>query len=228
MNSTEALQALQTAGTEQNRKIYRRHGVGDNLFGVSYADLGKLRKRIKTDHALARDLWASGVHDARILATMIADAAQLTADLLDAWVKDLDNAVLADALAGLAAQSPSARARHDQWVKAKSEWVARAGWTVLAHLVRNDPQLDDAFFLARLERIERDIHRSKNRVRDAMNMALIAVGLRNDALKAKALAAAGRIGKVEVDHGETDCKTPAAAAYIEKASSRKARGRAGC
>ena len=71
MNKTQALQKLKSLGTAQNRKIYARHGAGEAMFGVSYADLGKTKKEIKTDHPLAESLWASGNHDARVLATMV-------------------------------------------------------------------------------------------------------------------------------------------------------------
>ena len=81
--------------------------------------------------------------------------------------------------------------------------------------------LPDSFFLEHLETIEREIHSRKNRVRHSMNGALIAIGLRNPKLEQRALAAAAGIGKVEVDHGETNCKTPDAAAYITKARKRK-------
>ena len=67
------IQELEELGTEQNRKIYRRHGVREDLFGVSFGNIRKLQKKIKTDHSLARELWATGNHDARILATMVAD-----------------------------------------------------------------------------------------------------------------------------------------------------------
>jgi 3-methyladenine DNA glycosylase AlkD len=63
----EVMASLRAAGTEQNRKIYPRHGVKNEVFGVSFADLGKLKKQIKIDHALALALWSTGVHDARIL-----------------------------------------------------------------------------------------------------------------------------------------------------------------
>ena len=58
------------------------------------------------------------------------------------------------------------------------------------------------------------IHSPPNRVRYAMNTALIMIGCRNAFLRAAAIAAARRIGPVEVDHGATGCKTPAAEAYI--------------
>ena len=68
-------------------------------------DVDELHKKIKTDHALAEELWASGNHDARVLATMIADPAQMKSQTLETWAKELDNYVLTDALSGLAAPS---------------------------------------------------------------------------------------------------------------------------
>jgi hypothetical protein len=53
-----------------------------------------------------------------------------------------------------------------------------------------------------------------------MNSALISIGIRNDRMEKLAIAAAKRIGPVEVDHGETDCKTPDAEDYIKKARAR--------
>ena len=215
MNFTAAMSELRTAGTAQNRKIYARHGVQGRMFGVSYAVLGKLAKSIKTDHALACRLWASGNHDARVLATMVADPAQVDHKLADAWVKDLDNYALTDALGGLVGQSRLARRKADKWIRSKHEWIARAGWNLVAHLALRDNEVEDEYFADRVPTIVETIHDQPNRTRDAMNGALIAIGVRNDRLCKLALAAAKKIGKVEVDHGETNCKTPDAAAYIK-------------
>ena len=76
MSFRTIMAGLRTTGTEQNRKVYARHGVGKKMYGVSYANLKKLKKQIGTDHALAEKLWGSGNHDARVLATMVADPAQ--------------------------------------------------------------------------------------------------------------------------------------------------------
>ena len=221
MTEKEVLQELESLGTEQNRKVYKRHGVGDNVFGVSYAELGKLKKRIKVDHDLAQKLWATGNHDARILATMIADPAQATDKLLESWAKDLFNYVLTNALSIFASQTPLAPKKAEKWTKAKGEWIASAGWNLLGGVAMRNKDLPDDYFENVLAVIERDIHSSRNRVKHAMNGALIAIGMRNDNLEKKALAAAQRIGKVEVDHGETGCKTPDAIAYIQKARQRK-------
>ena len=85
MNKTEAMRQLRALGTAQNRKLYGRLGTGP-MFGVSYANLGKLKRSIKVDHALAMQLWESGNLDSQVLATMIADPAQSTARMLDAWI----------------------------------------------------------------------------------------------------------------------------------------------
>ncbi len=221
MTKTQALAALEEHGTAQNRKIYRRHGVAGDQFGVSYANLKALKKQIKTDHALARQLWATGNHDARIFATFIADPKQADEVLLDAWVEELDSYPVTDALTGYVAKTPLALAKMQAWMQADSEWIGRCGWSLLAHLAMKDKALPDDFFAAYLPVIERDIHGAQNRVREAMNNALIAIGTRSDALEAEALEVADRIGTVEVDHGETGCKTPDAAAYIVKARARQ-------
>jgi len=145
MTKTEAMQELKAHGSPQTRKTYRRHGVRGEMFGVSYAILGKMKKKIKVDQSLAEQLWTTGNLDAQALATASTAAA----------------------------------------------WPARC-------------------------RTESKIHASKNWVKYAMNNALINIGVRNPALEKKAIAAAKRIGEVQVDHGETGCKTPDAAAYIKK------------
>lgn len=223
--ATEVLGELETLGSEQTRKIYRRHGADGDLYGVSFAHLGQFKKKLKLNDPLARDLWASGNYDARVLATMIADPIKLETDLLESWVNDLRNYALADALAGLVAHTPLARQKVEAWTqRASEEWVARAGWLVLAGVANDDQELPDSYFEPYLETIERQIHHSLNYVKDAMNTALIAIGSRNERLEEKAIEAAGRIGKVTVDHGETNCKTPDAAGYIRKTvAHRKAR-----
>jgi 3-methyladenine DNA glycosylase AlkD len=217
MKVDEVMQQLKQWGSEQTRKTYRRHGVTDEMFGVSYANLYALRKKLKTDHRLAKALWATANHDAKALATMIADPAALTSGELESWAKDLNDYAITGAFAHLAIQSPLAQKKYEKWCAAKSEYLGQAGWTMLA-LATENPALADAYFEPYLETIEREIHQRKNRVRHSMNSALIAIGKRSDGLQKKALAVAKKIGKVEVDHGDTNCKTPDATAYIIKAT----------
>ncbi len=218
----QTLAELKALGTAQNRKVYARHGVGGPAYGVSYADLGKLKKKIRADQELAEALWATGNHDARVLATMVADPARTTSSQLDAWARDLDSYVLTDAFASLAARTPFVQKKFETWSRSKDEWTGQAGWLLLSTLASAGDGLDDDYFERQLETVEKEIHGAENRVRYSMNTALISIGARNPALKRKAIAAAKRIGPVDVDHGETGCKTPDAVPYIEKIWARKA------
>jgi 3-methyladenine DNA glycosylase AlkD len=219
MSARAVLDELARLGSEKTRATYRRHGVTGEQFGVSYADLGKLKKRIKVNHTVAAGLWDSGNHDARILATMVGDPAQASEAELDAWAAGVENHMQADALAGFAAKGPHALRCMERWKDADDEWTSAAGWGVLSR-VAADGARPDEWLLTFLETIERDIHGSKNRVRNAMNNALIAIGIRGGEVQERAIAAARRIGKVHVDHGDTDCKTPDAETYIRKARAR--------
>ncbi len=228
MNLPETLATLESLGTAQNRKVYARHGVSGAQFGVSFANLGKLRKQIKKDHALAQGLWDSGNHDARILATMIADPQQADETLLNAWVADADNYGVADAFADFAAKTPHARALAERWITSDAEYVSRAGWHILAQLALNDPALPDETFAAYLPHITAGIHTRPNRTRQGMHNALMAFGSRSDALFTQALVAAEQIGPVHIDHGQTGCKTPDTIPYMRKAREhRKKKGAGG-
>lgn len=224
MNYSEVMKRLKTLGTEQNRKVYRRHGAGDNLFGVSFANLNTLKKQVKTDHDLALKLWATGNIDAQTFAAMIADPGKMKKSELDKWLKDIRYYMLIDVfVANLVSKTPHAQSRMEKWTKSKDEWIGRAGWQLLAQLATKNNDLPDTLFDEFLKTIRKSIHGSRNRTKEAMNNALIAIGVRNSTLEKKALAIAADIGKIDVDHGETSCKTPDAASYIKRSKKRAKR-----
>jgi 3-methyladenine DNA glycosylase AlkD len=216
MNLSQVMTALKRAGTEENRIVYRRHGARGEVFGVGLSSLDLIAERVGSDPQLAKKLWATRNADARILATKIADPRSISAAELATWAKDLDWYVGADALAKLAFHSVHTKKLTVAWIESKNEWVARAGWHTLALLTR-DKTLPDTFFEPYLARIEKGIHRAPNRTRDAMNAALIAIGIRSDAFAKGALAAAKRIGRIDVDYGDASLRTPNAATYIRRA-----------
>jgi 3-methyladenine DNA glycosylase AlkD len=216
MDAKSVLRELESLGTAQNRKVYGRHGVSGPMFGVSFKHLGMLTKKLKKNHALAGELWASGNHDARMLATMIADPAKVDGPTAERWAADLDHYGMTAAVAKLVSRSPVARAKAAKWTKSNKEWLSSAGWTIMAHLAMDDAELPDSFFAELVPIIAKRIHAAPNYTGYSMNNALIAIGVRNAKLRKLAVAAARQIGRVEVDHGQTSCQTPDAAAYIAK------------
>jgi 3-methyladenine DNA glycosylase AlkD len=224
MNAAEVLAKLKKLGKPSTVEIYKRHGATGDMYGVSFADLGALTKQIKVDHALAQGLWKSGNLDARTLALMIADPSKLTPVEAETWLRECSAPVLLGYLAKLVARSGFAREKMEAWTKSKEEYPRTLGYTLRGALLAAgadaDGQLSDDDCRRHLAEIEKNIHTSPNRAKEAMNHALIAIGIYRPALEKEAIAAARRIGKVDVDHGETGCKTPDAEAYILKAKAR--------
>lgn len=242
MQLAAVVKNLKAAGTAQNRKVYARHGIHEPMFGVSFAHLKSVAKRIKVDQTLAEQLWDVGNHDCRCLALMIADPEGMKLATLNKWGKEADNSCLAGMLGNLTAETPHAWKLASRWCAAKGEWLSSAGWSTVAVLAMHDdsahldcPDHDhdaeepcdehdehlEELFATCVAAIEKHIHTAPNHTRQAMNGALIAIGGRNVKFRQLALAAAKRIGPVEVDHGETGCKTPDAQAYIAKMWDRK-------
>jgi 3-methyladenine DNA glycosylase AlkD len=217
MTLAEVMRELEKAGTAQARKIYARHGATGPMFGVSFATLKAMTQRIDVDHELALALWETGNLDARNLAVKIVDPARMTSAALDRWAREVcPSRMCGGYVSMLAAETPLGAAKADEWLHSKDARLHSSAWTLLGQLAQRDESLPDAYFEKRLAEIERTIHAAPNNERAGMNQAVITIGLRSPGLRKAALAAAKRIGKVEVDHGDTDCETPDAAAYIEK------------
>lgn len=215
MTLAEAMKTLEKAGSEQTRKTYRRHGAQEPMFGVSFATLKALVKKIGVDHELALALLETKNHDARMLAIKIADPARMKPAELDRLARH-NTRMCGGYVAMLAAEGPHGASKAKEWLASSDPVVRASGWTLAGFVSTADETTPDAWFLDRLAQIEKSIHTVSNAEREAMNRAVITIGGRNLALKKAAIATAKRIGKVEVDHGDTDCKTPDAVAYIEK------------
>lgn len=216
MTFAETMKALEKAGSAQTRKTYARHGVPEPMFGVSFATLKMLWKRIGVDHDLALALWNTGNFDARNLAYKVADPSIMSSADLDRWAAEPISRMCGPYVAHLAAEGNHGKAKADKWLAAKDERQRCAGWAVVCAMAMIEETTPDAWFLERLAEIEKTIHRAPNAQRYVMNNAVIAIGCRSASLRKSATAAAKRIGKVEVDHGDTACKTPDAAQYIDK------------
>lgn len=213
----EVMRILEKAGSEQARKTYARHGAKGPMFGVRFGDLFTLMKRIGVDHELARALWATGNVDARNLAMKIADPQLMTPDELDRWTIENEMGICGLYVASLAAEGPHGRSKVRAWTNSKDVRLRAMCWTLVSRLSDLDESYSDEDLARAVSRIETSIHAAPNAERAEMNRALISIGGRSPALRKTVSAAAKRIGKVEVDHGDTACATPDAVASIDKA-----------
>jgi hypothetical protein len=152
----------------------------------------------------------------------VADPNRLSRAQAEKLLKDGPGHFVGCYLSDLVARSPIADETMRAWMKSPDEHTREMGYGIFGARLKDAPgSVSDADAEKVLATLEKEIHRSPNWARYAMNAALIGIGINKPALRKKAIAAARRIGKVEVDHGETTFKTPDAVPYIEKAAKRK-------
>jgi 3-methyladenine DNA glycosylase AlkD len=223
MTAAEIVAELKPLGKDSYKRILLNHGIREPVLGVSVEHMKKIQKRIKRDYQLALDLYDTGIYDAMYLAGLIADDARMTRRDLQRWVENSNGRVLCcSTVAWVAAESQHGREIALEWIESKKEPIAIAGWNTLASLVsiKDDADLDLAELKQLLDRARKTIHAQPERVREAMNHFIIAVGTYVAPLTKEAIKTGESIGTVEVDVGNTDCKIPFAPDSIRKVESR--------
>jgi 3-methyladenine DNA glycosylase AlkD len=172
-----------------------RFGINpEKTLGVSIPNLRKLAKEAGKDHALAGELWESGIHEARILASMVEDPAQVTGAQADRWVRDFDSWDVCDQCCmNLLDRFPQAWEKAAEWTAREREYEKRAGFTMIACLAWHDKKAGDGAFVKLLPIIEREAGDGRNYVKKAVNWALRHIGKRNLNLNREAVLAAERI-----------------------------------
>ena len=195
MEAPRLLSVLRAHANPANVAGMARYGINRNgTLGVPMPVLRKLAKEAGRSHALAAELWASGIHEARILATLIDDPERVTGRQMDRWVSDLDSWDVCDqACQNLFRYTPSAFAKAAQWARARREFVRRAGFSLMAGLAVKARIASDAQFETFFPLIAEAAVDGRNMVKKAVNWALRQIGKRNPALCAKAIALAEQI-----------------------------------
>ncbi len=191
----DVLEALAQLAQPQNLSGMRRFGINtDRALGINIPKLRKLARELPRDHDLALALWATQVHEARLLATMVAEPKRLTAAQMEAWAKDFDSWDLCDGACGnLFCRTALAWEMAPAWAAREVEFVRRAGFVLMATLAVHQKAAPDRAFLAFFPLLERYAPDERNFVKKAVNWALRQIGKKNPALREEAIGLARRI-----------------------------------
>ena len=189
------IEELRTHGNPENVAGMARYGISSvGTLGVPVPVIRRLAKEAGRDHALADRLWNTGIHEARILATLIDDPSVVTLRQMDRWVRDIDSWDTCDhACHNLFRYTRHAHAKAVQWAHDRREFVRRAGFSLMAGLAVKDKQASDDQFAAFLPLIAAAADDNRNMVKKAVNWALRQIGKRNLRLHKLAIAAAEEI-----------------------------------
>ncbi len=199
MKAKDILKKLKSQANPKNVKGMVRFGINSrNTYGVSIPVLRKTAKEIGKDHQLALQLWDSGIHETRILASMIDVPEKVTEKQMEKWVKDFDSWDVCDQVcSNLFDKTRFAYQKAFEWSKRKEEFVKRAGFVLMATLSVHDKEAKDKKFEQFFPIIKREAHDERNFVKKAVNWALRQIGKRNLALNRKAVAVTKEIQRMD-------------------------------
>ena len=192
--SEEIISTLRSLATDETYASQSRFGIlGRERLGVSLYDLRKAAKGIKS-HELALELWQSGIHEARMVASMIDEPEKVTRDQMEKWVVDFDSWDICDIVTdGLFIRAPEMLEVIPEWAKRDEEYVKRAAFAMIAALVVHRKDIPDETVRGYFALIEAAADDDRNFVKKAVNWALRNIGKFRPALRKEAMACAKRI-----------------------------------
>ena len=199
MEYKEIIQQLKSLSDPTAVAGMQRFGIQTkNTYGVSIPQLRKMAKQIGRNHTLAQRLWASGIHEARILASMLDDPKVVTEEQMERWVKAFDSWDVCDqCCSNLFDKTRWAYRKAVQWSERNEEFIKRAGFVLMAALAVHDKEMNDREFVKFFSIIRREATDDRNFVKKAVNWALRQIGKRNLNLNGMAIKAAKEIREID-------------------------------
>ena len=176
-----------------------RYGINpENTLGISIPTLRAMAREIGKDHQLAEELWASGIHEARILASIIDDPHQVTEEQMERWVADFDSWDVCDQVcSNLFDRTTFAYQKAIEWSSGEAEFIKRAGFAMMAALAVHDKRAGDERFEPFFPIIVRQATDERNYVKKAVNWALRNIGKRNRHLNTRTIEIARKIEQID-------------------------------
>lgn len=191
MDARAAIAELRRRADPSRRPGMARVGIDvSRALGVSVPDIRAVGRRCGTDQTLAAQLWRSGIHEARILATLVADPGALTVEEMDAWVVDISSWDVCDFAADVFSRSRGGPRTIRAWARRPEGFVKRCAFSMIARRAVWAKDAPDREFLGYLPLIRRGATDQRNEVKKGVSWALRQIGKRDQALHAAAMGEA--------------------------------------
>jgi 3-methyladenine DNA glycosylase AlkD len=227
MTVNEVMTRLEAMGSERMRLQNIKRGAQGQQFGVKRGDVRTLANKIKTDHELAKSLWATGNIDARFLAVLIIDPKRLSIEELDSMVRSERFADVIDWLYAYVIKERTDKEQlREQWLIADDPMAARLGWSLTSgRVVRSSEGLD---LPAMLDHLETEMPLAAPEVQWTMNSTLAQIGIHHPAYRERALAIGERLGIYRDYPVSKGCTSPFAPIWINEMVKRQGGNLFGC
>jgi 3-methyladenine DNA glycosylase AlkD len=195
----EVLARLRALAVPDRLPGMARYGIAtEHAYGVTVTELRAVAKDLGRDHGLAGELWDSGVHEARILASLVDDARLVDGDQMERWAAGFDSWDLCDQVCqNLFRYAPPAWTKAVEWTARPELLVKRAGFTLMAGLAVAEKHTDDERFAALLAPLAAGADDDRPLVRKGASWALRAIGKRSALLNAAAVETADALRQAD-------------------------------
>jgi 3-methyladenine DNA glycosylase AlkD len=199
MDAATVVAALRAQADPANVEGMASYGISRvGTLGVPVKMLRRLAKEAGRSHQLAAGLWRSGIHEARIMASLVEEVERVTPCQMDRWVRGVDSWDVCDQLCqNLFRYTPFAFEKAAEWARAQPEFVRRAGFSLMAGLAHKLSTAPDERYEAFLPLIVEAATDERKMVRKSVNWALRQIGKRNPRLRVKAMRTAECIGAID-------------------------------
>ena len=199
MKAKDIIKTLRSMANPDNAAGMARYGISvKGALGVPMPALRKLGRENGRDHETALALWASGIHEARILAALVDEPEKVTDAQMESWALDLVSWDVCDQVcSNLFDRTAAAYAKAKAWSRRPETFVKRAGFVLMAALSVHDKKRPDRDCAAFFPLIQKQAADDRNFVKKAVNWALRQIGKRNRALNAAAIEAAEAIQRMD-------------------------------
>lgn len=215
MTAKEVLKKLESLANPATLKHNLKAGAGNNQFGVKMGDIRKVAAEIKSDHALALALWATGNIDARLVAILILKPKDLSPAELENMVKSETFTQVADWLYSYVIKDfPDKEKLREKWMKSKDKMCARQGWSLTSGRIARSPEGID--IPALLDRLEKEMPKAPPEVQWTMNSALANIGIHHAEHRKRALAIGEKLGIYKDYPVSKGCTSPYAPIWINE------------
>jgi 3-methyladenine DNA glycosylase AlkD len=211
----DILEKLKSLGDERVRQHNRKYGAGENQFGVKMGDIRAIAKKLKTNHALALQLWGTGNIEARFLAILLVKPEKLSKEEINQWVRSEKFTHVADWLYSYVIKNyPDHEQLRLAWMQSKDVMALRAGWSLTAGRISRAP--DGIAISELLDRIEAEMPQAAPEVQWTMNSALAQVGINHPSFRERAVTIGEKLGIYRDYPVSKGCTSPFAPIWINE------------
>jgi 3-methyladenine DNA glycosylase AlkD len=170
----------------------------EKTWGVKIPVLRAIARIHKKDHKLAIQLWETEIHEAKILASMVADIKLLDEVQMENWLKGFDSWDVCDqVIMNLFERHPLAWKKAVEWCGRQAEFEKRAAYVMMARLAVSDKKALDEKFVNFFPLLMEGAQDPRNMVKKAVNWAIRQIGKRNRQLNQKSVDLAEEIYRMD-------------------------------